>query len=238
MASSLSLSAGKGLVAPSRTNLSRRQQRAARRALAAAVPRAEAVPPAEPAAAPDQQQLAAQARAEQRAMAPRTLSPLATFGHMQQARSSGLAAPPQPPPAGWRRHIPAPFWAALCVFFYLTSAGYRSIPHATLTAPHSLQMMAEMDHEMAQLGRAFGMPMPGMALSPLSSLLAEVPGWAAPSSLTAPAAISLAVDIQDAGDALHITADVPGVPAESLKLEVSWRAELGVGRAGGSRRVG
>ncbi|KAI7840229.1 hypothetical protein COHA_006011 [Chlorella ohadii] len=81
--------------------------------------------------------------------------------------------------------------------------------------------MAVMDREMEMLGRAFGMPVPRMALSPLSSLLAEVPGWAAPSSLAAPAAISLAVDVKDTGDALHITADVPGVPAEGLKLEVS-----------------
>lgn len=101
--------------------------------------------------------------------------------------------------------------------------------------------MAEMDREMALLGRAFGMPMPRMALSPLSSLLAEVPGWAAPSSLAAPAAISLAVDVKDTGNALHITADVPGVPAEGLKLEVGWMGGAGCegsrqggGRAGGS----
>jgi HSP20 family protein len=160
-----SLSARQGLVAPARTTLSRRQQRAARRSLASAAPRAEAAPPAEPAAAEQQQQLAAPAE-EQRAVAPRALSPLSNFGHMQQ-------------------------------------------------------MLAEMDRKMAMLGRAVGMPMPRMALSPLASMLAEVPGWAAPSSLAAPAAISLAVDVKDTGDALHITADVPGVPAEGLKLEVS-----------------
>ena len=84
-------------------------------------------------------------------------------------------------------------------------------------------MMSDMDREMALLSRAFGMPMPRMALSPLSSLLGdlEVPGWAAPSSLAAPTAISLAVDVKDTGDALRITADVPSVPAEGLKLEVS-----------------
>lgn len=96
--------------------------------------------------------------------------------------------------------------------------------------------MAVMDREMEMLGRAFGMPVPRMALSPLSSLLAEVPGWAAPSSLAAPAAISLAVDVKDTGDALHITADVPGVPAEGLKLEVSWMG--GAGCEGGSRQGG
>lgn len=101
--------------------------------------------------------------------------------------------------------------------------------------------MADMDREMAMLGRAFGVPLPRVGMPPLASLFSDLPDWVAAPDLPAPAAIPLAVDARDAGDALHVTADVPGVPAEGLKVEVSgperwwpgWESRRQRGLAGG-----
>lgn len=103
---SLSLSR-QGLPLRTAHNLLNRQRLSKSRAFVAAAPRAEAAPQAEPAVPHEQQQLAAQAPPEPRAVMPRAFSPLATssFGRMQQARPLPRSSAPSGPR---RRMVPAP----------------------------------------------------------------------------------------------------------------------------------
>lgn len=77
-----------------------------------------------------------------------------------------------------------------------------------------------MMQEMNALGRAFGMPSFGMGPA---SLFTEVPSLQAEMPAMARA---LAVDIKDTGSALEITADVPGMSKDDIKIQVGhcWGA--------------
>lgn len=70
----------------------------------------------------------------------------------------------------------------------------------------------DMEQEMAEMARAFGMPMPGFGLG------ADMPtdvAAAAPSG-----AVPLSVDVKDHGDRLELVADVPGMGAGDIKVSV------------------
>lgn len=78
------------------------------------------------------------------------------------------------------------------------------------------QMFREMEREMAEMSRAFGMP----SLMPTwSSSLFDLPATAA--DLPAMTAKSLAVDVKDTGKELQIVADVPGMSKEDIRVQVS-----------------
>jgi HSP20 family protein len=78
------------------------------------------------------------------------------------------------------------------------------------------QMMKQMEVEMEQLSRAFGMP---SVFSPSASLF-DMPAADLPAAMPAMAK-SLAVDVKDTGNALEIHADVPGMSKDDIKVQVS-----------------
>ncbi|KAL4452256.1 hypothetical protein ABPG75_007918 [Micractinium tetrahymenae] len=80
----------------------------------------------------------------------------------------------------------------------------------------SFGRMNQMEREMAEMSRAFGMP----SLMPTwSSSLFDLPATAA--DLPAVTAKSLAVDVKDTGKELQIVADVPGMTKDDIKVQVS-----------------
>lgn len=83
------------------------------------------------------------------------------------------------------------------------------------------QMFHEMEREMNQLSRAFGMPSLGMPSLGMPSLFTDLPSIAAAADMPATsAARALAMDIKDTDSELQITADVPGLTKDDIKVQV------------------
>ncbi|KAI3438118.1 hypothetical protein D9Q98_000559 [Chlorella vulgaris] len=95
------------------------------------------------------------------------------------------------------------------------SLGRARSPSGLDTFTPTWDRMNQMMQEMNALGRAFGMPSFGMGPA---SLFTEVPSLQAEMPAMARA---LAVDIKDTGSALEITADVPGMSKDDIKIQVS-----------------
>ena len=73
-------------------------------------------------------------------------------------------------------------------------------------SPALLQMFRDLEEEMNQLTRAFGMP--SVTTFDLPSTAAAVPAGAR----------ALVVDIHDMGDHIEVAADVPGMSKEDIKV--------------------
>lgn len=97
-----------------------------------------------------------------------------------------------------------------------TVAQHRSTIELMPSFGRMNQMFREMEREMAEMSRAFGMP----SLMPTwSSAMFDLPAAAA--DLPAMTAKSLAVDVKDTDKELQIVADVPGMTKGDIKVQVS-----------------
>lgn len=89
------------------------------------------------------------------------------------------------------------------------------VPRSPAPVPGRIgSLFRQMEEEMNQMMSSFGMP--GLALDPFASRPGEA--LAVPDM---PGALGLAVDIKETGDAFVLTADVPGVNKDAVKITVT-----------------